>query len=335
MRRTLMTLGLVVALALFALWLSGAGDVLLAWVQGLQRAAQDRLAAAVRALKTGQPGAVAGLLAMCFAYGVLHAAGPGHGKMLIGGYGVARRVPVLALSALAVASSLAQAAMAVALVYGAVVVLGWTRQAVVGTAEDVMAPVSHAMVAGLGLWLVWRGVRGLRRQEAAARQPDHGPHDHDHDHGHDHNHGPDDHNHGHDHGHGHAHAHDQAQPHVHGPDCGHAHGPTLDEVSRLTGWRDTAALIGGIAMRPCSGALFLLILTWQLGIGAAGVAGAFAMGIGTAMVTVAVALMAVWAREGALATLSGGRVARALPVLELAAGVVITLVALGLLRQAF
>jgi nickel/cobalt transporter (NicO) family protein len=306
MCRTVMILGLVLALGLGLLWLTGGMGVLQAWVQGMQHAAQDRLAGTVRALKGGQPGALLALLAVCFSYGVLHAAGPGHGKMLIGGYGVARRVPVLPLAGIALAASLAQAAVAVVLVYAAVAVLGWTRQAVVGTAEDIMAPVSHALVAGLGLWLVWRGVRGLRAQEATAAA-----------HGHEHHHHAD-------------HEHDD---HVHGPDCGHAHGPTLDEVSRLTGWRDTAALITGIAMRPCSGALFLLILTWQIGVGVAGVAGAFAMGLGTAAVTVAVAGMAVWAREGALASISSGRVARALPVLELAAGVVITLVALGLLQQ--
>lgn len=304
MRRAVMIVGLIVALVLLALWLSGGFAVLQQWVQGMQRVAQDRLAGAVRAIKGGQPGAVAALLGVCFAYGVLHAAGPGHGKMLIGGYGVARRVAVVPLAGIAVASSLAQAAVAVALVYAAVAVLGWTRQAVVGTAEDVMTPVSHAMVAGLGLWLVWRGVRGVRAQAVEAE------HEHEHEHGHEHG-------------------------HVHGPDCGHAHGPTLADVGRLTGWRDTGLLIAGIAARPCSGALFLLILTWQIGIGAAGVAGAFAMGLGTAVVTVAVALMAVWAREGALATLSGGRVARALPVLELVAGVIITLVALSLLRQAW
>ncbi len=300
MRRAVMGLGLVLALGLGALWLAGGFDSLQAWVQSMTRAAQDRLAGAVRALRGGEPGALAGLLAVAFGYGVLHAVGPGHGKFLVGGYGVARRVSVLPLAAIALVASLAQAAVAVALVYAAVAVLGWTRQAVVGTAEDVMAPVSHALIAGLGLWLVWRGLRGLRAERA-----EHDDHHHNH--------------------------HDDG--HVHGPECGHAHGPTLEDMNRLTGWRDAAALVAGIAMRPCSGALFLLILTWQIGIGAAGIAGAFAMGLGTAAVTAAVALMAVWAREGALANLSGGRVARAMPVLELAVGATILLVALGLLQQ--
>ena len=102
----------------------------------------------------------------------------------------------------------------------------------------------------------------------------------------------------------------------------------------MAGWRDTAALIAGVAIRPCSGALFLLILTIQLGIGAAGVAGAFAMGLGVAVVTMAVALLAVWSREGALASLGEARIWRALPVLELAAGVIIAVLAFGLMRAA-
>ena len=121
---------------------------------------------------------------------------------------------------------------------------------------------------------------------------------------------------------------------MHGPGCNHAHGPTLEEVARLSGWRDAALLVGGIAMRPCSGALFVLVVTWQLGIALAGVIGAFVIGLGTAAVTVAVALMAVWARAGVLAGLGVGRFGRAIPVLELTVGAVVAAAALGLLWQA-
>ena len=108
----------------------------------------------------------------------------------------------------------------------------------------------------------------------------------------------------------------------------------MEEVQHLTGWRDTLALVAGIAMRPCSGALFLLILTWQLGIASAGIIGTFAMGLGTAMVTIGVATMAVWAREGALASLPGQGAARFLPWFEIIAGLVVAVAALSLLTAA-
>lgn len=310
MRRRLTILGLVLAALGLALWLSGALAGAEGWIAGAQRQAQTVLAGAVRAIRSGEPGALAGLLAVTFGYGVLHAAGPGHGKLVIGAYGMGRRVPVVRLLGLALASSLAQAAVAVAIVYAGVALLGWGRDQTQDWAERVAAPLGTAAIAAVGLWLMLRGLRGVLRQGRHAAQEAHAHHDH---HDHDHHH----------------HDHD-----AHCETCGHAHGPSLEQVQAVQGWRDGLALIAGIAMRPCSGALFLLILTWQLGIGAAGVAGAFAMGLGTATVTAAVALAAVWAREGALASLPGaGAAARALPWIEAAAGAVVALAALALLGR--
>lgn len=281
---------LIAAIVIFGelvlvLWATGQFASFGAWVLASQREVQEMLAGAIRALRSGDTGALAGFLGICFAYGVLHAAGPGHGKLVIGGYGFARRVRARRLAVLSVVSSLAQALVAVVAVYAIVAVLGLSRQVAGDVVDSIMAPLGSVAIAALGLYLVYRGARGLRAQMAAVSQHDHYDHDH-------------------------------------GPDCGcgHAHGPTVDQVQTAQSPREVAALIAGIALRPCTGAVFVLILTWQLGIGAAGIAGAFAMGLGTAAFTAAVALMSVFAREGAFGGLGLGQLARVLPWAEIVAG---------------
>lgn len=301
MRAALLIAALAVAAAAVWLWGAGGADwVVLRAAEG-QRAAQDAMASGLRALRAGEPGALAGLLGVCFAYGVLHAAGPGHGKVLIGGYGVGVRVPVVRLGLLALASSLAQAAAAVLLVYAGVLALGLTRPAMTGFADRVMAPASYGAIALVGLWLVLRGARRLWRGRAGG-----------------------------------------AHAHAHAPDadgvctsCGHRHGPSLEEAAAVRSWRDALMLVAAVAVRPCTGALFLLILTWRFGLVSAGIAGAFAMGLGTATVTIAVAIAAVTFREGLVWRLAqGSGAARALPLVEMAAGGLVAAISLQLLAGA-
>jgi ABC-type nickel/cobalt efflux system permease component RcnA len=115
--------------------------------------------------------------------------------------------------------------------------------------------------------------------------------------------------------------------------CGHRHGPDAAEVARLSGWRDAALLVGGIAIRPCTGAIFLLVIAWRFDLVWQGLVAVVAMGLGTAAFTVLVAVGGVAARGATLfASAGGGRAgALALPVLQLGAGLGVALLATGLL----
>ncbi len=297
--RGALSVALVLAAATLGwLWLSGGFEQLAVWAAGQQRDFQNGIARTLRALRGGEAGAYALLMTSCFAYGFFHAIGPGHGKLLVGGYGVARAVPMLRLSLIALLSSLGQAVTAIVLAYGGLWLLGLTRDGMIGAAEQTLAPLSYALIAGIGAWLLWRGLRHLKRAQAVQ---------------------------------GHTHkGHDEACS-----SCGHRHGPSLDEAREASGLRDALLLIGGIAVRPCTGALFVLLITWQMGIAMAGIAGAFAMALGTASVTVAVGIAASGFRGGLLRSVAGASaLVWMVPVIEIVAGAVVVILSLGLLARA-
>ncbi|NDW54774.1 nickel/cobalt transporter [Aliiroseovarius sp. PrR006] len=301
MLRVISILSLAVLVTGVALWATGALEGVSVWAADWQRQVQTSMARGLRALRAGEPGALFALLSICFSYGFFHAVGPGHGKVLIGGYSLASRSTMWRMSSVALLSSLAQGLSAIVLVFAGVLLLNLTRQQMVGLAEEWFADASYAAIALIGLYLLVRGARKLLR---VARRKAHA-HDHDH----------------HD---GHTHCHD----------CGHAHALGLHDVETAGSWRELAVLIAGVAIRPCTGALFLLVLTWQMGLVWQGILGVVAMALGTASVTIVTALVAVGLRGGVLAGLlqgGGSMAARAVPLLEIAAGALVLVVALGLL----
>ncbi|QEL24875.1 nickel/cobalt transporter [Bosea sp. F3-2] len=103
--------------------------------------------------------------------------------------------------------------------------------------------------------------------------------------------------------------------------CDHVHMPDADQVSRLAGWRDMAGVVLAAGARPCAGALIILVFAASQGLFWAGVAATFAMALGTAITTGALAAFAVFFKFAALKFAGGGslRSARLIAGLELLA----------------
>lgn len=79
--------------------------------------------------------------------------------------------------------------------------------------------------------------------------------------------------------------------------CGHTHGPSVAEIKTLNSTRDAAALVLTIALRPCTGALFVLVIAARFDAFAAGCLAVVAMGFGTAAFNLTVASSGVAARR--------------------------------------
>jgi len=289
------------------------------WILAKQSEFYREISATIRAAKS-DGSAVWTLLTISFAYGIFHAAGPGHGKAVISSYLVANQETARRGIVLSFASALMQSLVAVVIVG----ICAWLLNATAGTmcnAEKVIEIASYALIAAFGARLVWTkggGFIGALQVErplpamATAAPPHH--HDHGHRHHHDHHHGD-----GHD--------------HVHDEHCGHSHGPTPNELAGPGGWRRGFGAIFAVGLRPCSGAILVLVFALAQGLFWAGIAATFVMGLGTAITVAIIAVIAVSAKDLAR-RLSAGREGGGALVMrgvEFAAAGLVLLFGLGLL----
>jgi nickel/cobalt transporter (NicO) family protein len=287
------------------------------WLLTKQSEFYREMSATIRAAKS-DGSAVWTLLGISFAYGVFHAAGPGHGKAVISSYLVANQETARRGIALSFASALMQSLVAVAIVAVCAWLLNATQKTMCG-AEKAVEIASYALIAAFGARLVWtKGggfMRALQAQRPALALAAAG-HDHHHDQAHDHDH----------------HDHDHAG-HVHDEHCGHAHGPEPSELAGPGGWRRGLAAIFAVGVRPCSGAILVLVFALAQGLFWAGIAATFVMGLGTAITVATIAVIAVFAKDLAqrLSGANEGRGALVMRGIEFGAAGLVLLFGLGLL----
>jgi len=296
-------------------------DGVIGWILAKQAEFYKQFSGLIRAAKSDGSAAWS-LFGLAFLYGVFHAAGPGHGKAVISSYMVANDETWTRGVVLSFASALLQALVAVAIVGVAAALLNATASTM-KRAVDVIEIVSYGLIVLIGLRLLWvkgrafiSAARNLHKPAAvgAAVTPahlhqhdhdhnahDHAHHDHDHAHRHDHHH-----HHDHDHHHGAGHAHDHAHHHDHDHDdhasaWGHAHAPEPQELAGPGGWQRGLSAIVAVGLRPCSGAILVLVFALAQGLFWAGVVATFIMGLGTAITVAIIATIAVgakaWARR--------------------------------------
>jgi nickel/cobalt exporter len=258
----------------------GAFSGIFGWVLRTQQSLQRQLTVGVKSLKGEHAMAGAAMLALLsFIYGVVHAVGPGHGKMVISSYVVANEETVRRGVVISFIAAALQALSAIALVgilafalnSSGLEINAWSNQ---------LETVSYALIALVGAWLLaTQLIRLYRRWQEQRASAAHAAYDH-------HRRGP-----GH-HYHGHPHSHDHR---AEGEDCHH-----IVDARELAGpldWRKIIAVVFSVGIRPCTGAILVLIFALTQGVFWAGVAATFAMALGTAITVAALATLALGSRE--------------------------------------
>jgi nickel/cobalt exporter len=275
----------------------GASGGLTGWLLNEQSQLTHLMSSHLKAL-SGDPTAIWGLVGLGFAYGVFHAAGPGHGKAVIASYMMANDRALKRGIALAFLAAMLQGLVAVMLVGVAALIFNATAPEM-NQVANALAFASYSGIAAIGAWLVWKKGRALAMalgQFLSHRTPIAS-------------------------GALYAGAPWRAvsapfpartfrtiapgDEIVEADDCGHAHAPDPRQLGDGFSWAGAAATVLAAGSRPCSGAILVLVFALAQNRFAAGVAATFAMALGTALTTGALAFAAVFAKSFAVRFAAG------------------------------
>lgn len=225
------------------------------------------------------------LMAFSLAYGVLHAVGPGHGKVVIMTYLATHPSRLKSSLRLTFSASLVQGLMAVLLVS---VVLGMLQLSskTLHISSFWLEKGSFILVAGVGGLLCYRAIKQLCSRvwldkpkpitilsvrsispsgfSNIPRVSKTFVSDHQHD------------------------------EHC---GCGHRHLPSNEELNRDTHWRTRLMIVFAMGMRPCSGAILVLLFSKVIGVYSWGIASALVMALGTALTISLLAMLVFYCRR--------------------------------------
>ncbi len=296
-----------------------------AWINENQAAFSLALKKALISLRQ-DPYALASLIGLSFAYGVFHAAGPGHGKAVISSYMIANEVELRRGVILSFVSALLQGLVAIVVVVAAFVVLRHVGIQLT-KATWVMEVASFAMVALFGAWLLVKKIRGFKMR--VVRVPEAAPAtaglfdgpsaernstglsfqaveiDHDYE------------------GEG-----DYCEA------CGVNHMPDPKMLgAKDFSLREAWSAIIAVGLRPCSGAILVMSFSLLNGLYLGGILSVLAMSLGTAITVTILASLAVGAKDVALkfagpGSRTGRRIGHAI---EIGGALFILLIGLSLL----
>ncbi|WP_312774748.1 nickel/cobalt transporter [Atlantibacter hermannii] len=221
-----------------------------------QRSVNLEMSALLKRVAENPRQAGGALLLFSFVYGVLHALGPGHGKVVIATWLATHPSRLKTSLGLTFASSLLQGLVAIGLVVIVLSLLALPARQL-HMSSFWLEKGSFLLVGVLGILLCWRALKRLRALLQRTKFHGFTPH------------------------------------HVHSEHCGcgHQHLPDQQQLAQSDDWRARLMIILSMGMRPCSGAIMVLLFSKVIGVFGWGIASALAMAAGTSLTISSLALL--------------------------------------------